>query len=99
MATYGEIVDIINVYNKKQKQDLQREASMDYQLANLIGMSVGRLMDKKAKMPPLEEAYSSLFDRKDEDGKPKQQDWRIFKARMMQYANSHNAKQRKKEGE
>ena len=97
-ATYGEIIDLLNAHNKNKKEELQQEASMNYQLANLIGVSVGRLMDKKAKMPSLEEAYPTLFEKKEEKTKePPQQDWRIFKARMMQYAGAHNNKQKKKE--
>jgi len=95
-STYGEIIDIINAHNKNKKEEMQETATMNYQLANLIGISVGRLMDKKAKMPPLEEAYPSLFDSK-KDEEPKQQDWRVFKARMMQYATSHNQKKSKEE--
>ena len=39
-ATYGEIIDLLNAHNKNKKEELQQEASMNYQLANLIGVSV-----------------------------------------------------------
>ncbi len=96
-ATYGEIVDIIKANNKRQKQDLQKQASLDYQLANLIGISASRMLDSKTEMPPLEKAYPSLFEQKEEESKPKQQDYQLMKARLMQYAQSHNAKIKKEE--
>ena len=44
-------------YNKQQENQLQEKAFFDYQLANLIGMSVARLLSKDAKYPTFEKAY------------------------------------------
>lgn len=88
--TYGEISQLIKVHNKKEKQRLQEQAAFNYSLANLIGLSVARLMDKNAKYPPIEEAYPNLFD--PEQLKPKKQDWRVAAERLRKYAEAHNKK-------
>lgn len=88
--SFGEISLLISVHNKKEKQRIQEQATFNYSLANLIYISVARLMDKNAKYPPIEEAYPNLFD--SVEVQPKQQDWRIAKERLMKYAEAHNKK-------
>lgn len=70
------------------KKRLAAEATLHYKLADLIGISAGRLVSKEIKMPSIYTAYSGLL----EPERPQQQDWQIMKARMMQYATAHNAK-------
>jgi hypothetical protein len=90
--TYGEIVDTITAHNKRKKSQMQQDASLYYSLANLIGLSVGRLLDEKIKMPEITDAFPTLFD----DiipKKPVQTDWRIIKERMTDFANNKKSKQ------
>lgn len=95
--TYGEIIGTIKANNRRRKEQLQEKATLDYNLANLIGISASRMMDKKAKMPPIEEAYPSLFSKtqeQTESKKPPQQDWRIMKERLLRYTDAHNRKRK-----
>jgi len=93
--TYGEIVDVIKTSNKMKLAKLKEKANLDHALAELIGLSVSRLLDKNAKYPTLFEAYPELFKEESEKKKleePIQQDWEIAKARLMAYATNHNKK-------
>lgn len=60
--TYYEISTYIKAYNNRQKYELQKQASMDYKLADLISISLSRLLDKNTKFPTVYEAYPSIFD-------------------------------------
>ena len=88
--TYGELSDTIAAYNNNEKNRVREAASLNYHLANLIGISVARLMDKKAEYPTLQVAYPGLFD--DLEVEDKQQNWEVAKARLMKYAEVHNKK-------
>lgn len=41
---------------------LKQKAYYDYVLADLIGISAGRIMSKDVKFPSIEEAYPALFE-------------------------------------
>ena len=56
-STIKQITRYVESYNKQQENQLQEKAFFDYQLANLIGMSVARLLSKDAKFPTFEKAY------------------------------------------
>ncbi|WP_235070573.1 hypothetical protein [Turicibacter sp. TJ11] len=59
-STIKQITRYVESYNKQQENQLQEKAFFDYQLANLIGMSVARLLSKDAKFPSFEKAYPFL---------------------------------------
>lgn len=86
--TYGELISIIKAMNEKEMLRMKQEAMNTYILADLIGASVARLMDKNNKYPAIHEVYPSLFEKP----KPQQQDWQLTKARLLEYANAHNKK-------
>ena len=90
--TYGEIKVTIDAYQANQKLHIREQASLHYMLANLIGISASRLTNDKAEYPSLKEAYPSIFS--DIVEEPAQQDWRLAKARMLQYAEANNKKER-----
>ena len=56
-STIKQVTRYIEAYQKQQENQLQEKAFFDYQLANLIGMSVARLLSKDAKYPTFEKAY------------------------------------------
>lgn len=56
-STLAQITRYVESYNKQQQNKLQEKAYFDYQLANLIGVSVSRLLSKDAKYPTFEKAY------------------------------------------
>ncbi len=60
--TYKEIHMTIKAYNNRQKYELQKQASMHYKLADLIGASVSRLIDANSEFPDIFEVYSDIFD-------------------------------------
>jgi len=92
--TYGEIVLTIENYRAKELERKREVAGFNYNLANLIGLSVARIMDNKAEYPPLCNAFPGLFDEVVEEVKPVQQDWKLSKARFLQYAEANNKKKR-----
>lgn len=52
---------------------MRTKAQYDYSLANLIGVSIARVISKDVSFPAIEEVYSNLFERKEEE-KPIEQD-------------------------
>jgi len=86
--TFGEISETINAYNRRKKTEMQWQASVQYKLADLVGISVGRLLDSNIEFPTLETSFPGLFE--DVVENEKQQDWRILKERMMDYADQWN---------
>ena len=56
-STLAQVTRYVEAYNKQQQSELQEKAYFDYQLANLIGMSVSRLLSKDAKYPEFKKAY------------------------------------------
>lgn len=76
---------------------LKSKAQMDYTLANLIGISVGRLFDSKASMPAIEDVYPSLYAEELEKIKEEPKDDDIMlksQNRFMEWALRHNARKR-----
>lgn len=96
--TYGEIIDTINAFKENERLRIREKASFEHQLANLIGLSVARIMDKDAEYPSLKKAFPNIFDDLIENEEPIEEDWNITKARMMQYADVVN-KERKERGD
>lgn len=85
--TYGEITLVVKGWQEKEKRKQQEQAYHNYILADLVGASVARLMDKKAKFPKIHEVYPHLYDAPKE-----KQAWEISKERMMKYALMQNKK-------
>lgn len=56
-STLAQVTRYVEAYNKQQQSELQEKAYFDYQLANLIGISVLRLLSKDAKYPEFKKAY------------------------------------------
>ena len=53
---------------------------------------MARLINDEAEYPSLKEAYPGIFS--DIVEEPVQQDWRLAKARLLQYAEANNKKVR-----
>lgn len=69
--TYGEVIRAIKAKAKKEKDDYKARLTAEYSLANLIGVSVGRLLSKDTKMPSLYECYPELFKEEVEEERRK----------------------------
>lgn len=95
--TYQEIETGIKAYNKRLKRDLEVKASMDYKLADLIGVSISRLFSKDVKYPSIDKAYPNVFESlTNNDQKPKQQHWQIMKEKINAYAKNKRKRGDKK---
>lgn len=56
-STFKQVTRYVKAHNEKEKRELEESAYFNWQLANLIGVSVARLMSKEVKYPELKEAF------------------------------------------
>ena len=99
--TWGEVVRAIESFQRREEVKLKVQASQNYILADLIGFSIGRLLDRSVKYPEISEVYPTLFDDKEttqekEEAKAKEQT-DISVLRFKQFALKHNQKIKQKE--
>lgn len=59
--TIGECKHIIEMNNKKKKDELQLQAQMDYTQSLLTARLIGTMFSEKADVPDIEEVYPNLF--------------------------------------
>lgn len=75
---------------------LKSQAQFDYMLANLIGVSVARVVSKEAEFPSIEKVYPHLFaeEAAEAEKQQKEEDARITnsKNRFLEFALQHNAR-------
>lgn len=71
---------------------------MDWQLGNLIGISVARCMDNSVKYPSVYEAYEEFFDAKEIEAAKQKSTTQSNVANFMAYAAAHNTKFKIKQG-
>lgn len=92
--TYGEVLDTISAYVKKEKQRQKEVASNIYTLASLIKLGIGSLLGKDVQYPSINELYPGMFDeeiKKTQEQKA-EQELIIWKQRMLDFAQYHNRK-------
>ena len=95
-STYGEMLRYMKAYSNILLRKRQDKASFDYQLSNLIGISVSRLFSSDSKFPEIYDAYPTIFEPPSEEELAKAEAMKM-KARMIEYTEHHNAKQQIKE--
>ena len=95
-STYGEMLRYMKAYSNRLLRERQDRAFFDYQLSNLIGISVSRLFCSNSKFPEIHEAYPSIFEPPSQEEIAMQRA-REMQARMIEYTEHHNAKQQLKE--
>ena len=82
---------------------IKTKASLDYALANLIGVSNARMMSKDVDYPSLEEAYPELFatERAAEQKRIQAEENAIKQStnRFLEFAKKHNAMKRREVGD
>lgn len=74
---------------------MRSKAQFDYCLADLIGISVARVMSNDVTYPPIEQIYPNLFDQDIKAEKERlEEELRIEDStnRFMEFALKHNAK-------
>lgn len=97
--TLAELTRRVKSYERVTKMKLQQQASLDWQLGNLIGISVARCMDNSVKYPSVYEAYDDLFDAKEIEAAKQKATTQSSVANFMAYAAAHNIKFKKQGGE
>jgi hypothetical protein len=95
-STYGEMLRYMKAYSNRLLRERQDRASFDYQLSNLIGISVSRLFSSDSQFPDLYEAYPTIFEKPSEAEESYAKAMEL-KARMIEYTEHHNARQQIKE--
>jgi hypothetical protein len=73
---------------------MKSQAQFDYSLANLIGVSVARIMSKEVEFPPIEQVYPELFEAVAEEQKQEEIATQNSINHFMEFAMKHNAKMR-----
>lgn len=73
------------------------QAQFDYNLANLFGVAVARILDNSVEFPSIEQVYPNLFDKEIEDKKISEEKQRITNSEnnFLAFAKAHNARIRK----
>lgn len=74
---------------------MRMQAQFDYKLADLIGVSVGRLIDSKIEMPEVQRAYSVIFTEKTMEEQQEEAQAAKMESSInnfLAFANRHNAK-------
>lgn len=79
---------------------LKQQAQFDYSLANLIGVSVGRLLDGNIEYPTVYEVYPNLFEEEQQVAPEEEQETEIATTNsinnFLAFAMAHNAKMKNK---
>ena len=94
--TFAEILRRMESYKRKMESRMKEKAEFHYILADLIGISIARILDKDVKYPSIDKVYPTLFKKSEEQIEKEKTD--ISVARFMQFANAHNEKFNRQEG-
>ena len=73
---------------------MKSQAQFDYSLANLIGVSVARIMSNDVEFPPIEKVYPDLFEAVVEEHIQEEIATQNSINHFMEFAMKHNAKMR-----
>lgn len=60
-STYGEVIRYIEAYSNKIKNDIKMSLRASHFTADLVGISVARLLDSEVKFPDITEMYPELY--------------------------------------
>lgn len=88
--TLAEVERYFKSRARVMKAQERKQASFDYILADLIGISVGRVFNAKNKIPPIYEVYPQLFTEAEIQKTKAQRDRERFIAGLQQFAQSYN---------
>lgn len=103
-SSLQEVFDLIESHNRKAKLDSEEKKAeikmkiiLDSTLAKWIGENVACLMDKKAKITPIDKLFPELFKSEDYQEIESKKAINLYKARMEEFTFRHNAKLKRKE--
>ena len=95
-STYGEMLRYMRAFSTRINRERQDRAFFDYQLSNLIGISVSRLFSSDSVFPEIHDVYPGIFEPPTEEEMMSKKAMEL-KARMIEYTEHHNAQQQIKE--
>lgn len=85
--TYGELIEILEIYKETRDNEVKERISNNYQLAYLTAIFTNRANNGK-NPPTLFELYPELFE--DEQQEQEDNSWMIYKELMLDYTIEHN---------
>lgn len=90
-STQAEIILMMEAHRKKEQYEMQKQASLLYTHADLIGISVSRLFGDN-KMPDFKTAFKYLFEDEGQETMETTMDAELetSKMRLMQYIDRYN---------
>lgn len=94
--TLDQITRYVESYTKQQENKYQDQAFFDYQLANLIRIAIGGLIDKKVSFPALEKAYPFVKGTYEKEV-DEQWEMEVQRIKLREWAEQMNQKMTKKE--
>lgn len=73
---------------------IKSKAQFDYTLANLIGISVARIMSKDAEFPSIEEVYPDIFEEEIKQKELEKEEPKVEDSvnHFLAFAMAHNAR-------
>lgn len=102
-STFKQVTRYVKAHNEKEKRELEESAYFNWQLANLVGISVARLMSKEVKYPELKEAFPFIdakpsIDKKVDNDELTSEE-KIVSAQIYEWAMAMQRKQEAKKQE
>lgn len=90
--TYGEILDYIVAYRKKELRRQKEQAKNLYTVASLIKTGIMSAISEEVKYPSIKELYPGIFDEevKIAEESVAERDMEIWKQKMINFAENHN---------
>lgn len=88
--TIGELKRVFASISRAEKRKAKEQAIFDYNLADVIGRSIGRYFASSNKMPDISEVYPTLFDSAEMLEKRQEKQAELSALRFKQFAQSFN---------
>lgn len=88
--TLAEVQRKFESYKRMRELQQKEKATFDYILADLIGISIGRIYDKHTHYPKIEDVYPALFTEEVDSEKEQEEKDKKNIARFREFANSFN---------
>lgn len=88
--TLAELERAVKSIKRVKLEEARKQANFDYQLANLIGVSISRIYSNSARFPDISEVYPSLFDAEEIEDKKQEKRNELSALRFKQFAQMHN---------
>ena len=90
--TYGEVISLLKAQGERQIERNKEKAIFTYKLADLIGVAVAALFDKKNVFPPIEKVFPGMFEDEPQDVEKtrRKKEMELYKAKFLDFAYRHN---------